>query len=191
MIVTPLIAAIALFAPQGPSLVCPTTGEAVAKAASSIDYAGVRYGTCCAGCDGPFKKDPAKALKSPALKGKTAGVSLFDPVTGLRLDAKAARGGSSDFGGVRYLFASAENKKAFDAEPKKYGTSPAKEALFCPVMKHEVASYAASGGYVDHEGVRYYVCCGGCMDGLKADPAKFVANASAAVKAPVAKNAPK
>lgn len=47
--------------------------------------------------------------------------------------------------------------------------------LFCPVMKKKIASVDAAQGYQDHEGVRYYFCCGMCPGPFKADPAKYVA----------------
>lgn len=50
------------------------------------------------------------------------GVSGYDLVA-YHTDGKASRGNGhnvSEHGGVTYLFASAENKKAFDANPDKY-----------------------------------------------------------------------
>lgn len=42
--------------------------------------------------------------------------------------------------------------------------------LFCPIMKHSIPSADKAEGFVDHEGVRYYVCCGMCLGKAKADP---------------------
>ncbi len=192
MLSTVIASLLVSFAAQGPALHCPVTGEAVpASAKASVDYNGVRYTPCCAGCAGPMKKDPVKMLKSEKLKGLVVGVGLFDPVTGLRVNAKEAKGGFSDFEGVRYMFASADSKKAFDAEPKKFGIQPEKEALFCAVMGHEVKDYASAGGYVDHAGTRYYVCCAGCMGPMKKDAAALAAKAAKEVKKPAVMDSPK
>jgi YHS domain-containing protein len=171
------------------AVVCPMTGEASPATGKAVDYNGVRYTMCCGGCDGPFKKDPVTALKNEKLKGKLVGVSLFDPVTGLRITEKAAKG-YADFNGVRYYFANADEKATFEKDAKKLTAVPAKEALFCPVMGHELKDYATSGGYVDFENVRYYTCCADCSAAMKKDPAAVAGKAKAAVKAVTAVDAP-
>jgi len=185
--ITTIIASMML---QG-GLVCPITGEAISTSAADIDFNGVRYSTCCGGCPDEFKKDPAKALKNKALDGKTVGVSLFDPVSGTRIEAKNAKGGTEDYKGVRYFFASAEDKKAFDADPKMYAAAPKKEVLYCLVMGHPVKDEASAGAYVDFEGTRYYTCCADCQAAMKKDMAAFAAKAGDKAKAPVAVDAPK
>ncbi|HVL39405.1 MAG TPA: YHS domain-containing protein [Fimbriimonadaceae bacterium] len=179
-----LLAALVL-APQG-GLACPVMGSPANDKSGAVDYAGVRYTFCCAGCDQTFAKEPAKYLKSEKVKAKTLGVSLFDPVNGRRVDAKTAKGGSADFNGVRYHFISQENRVAFEGEPKKYTQVPAKESLTCPVMGSTVASYAVAPAYADHEGVRYYLCCDGCIAPFEKDPAQFAKNASGKATAPKA-----
>ena len=47
----------------------------------------------------------------------------------------------------------------------------------CPVMKGSPVN--ASSPYVDAEGYRIYVCCGGCVAAVKADPAKYIAQLKA------------
>lgn len=171
---------------QQPKLTCPMTGEDIGTAAAVIHYNGARFETCCGGCNAPFLKNPARALKSEAVKGKVIGKSLFDPVSGVKIDEKKQAAGSSVYNGIAFYFTSAENKTKFDAAPAKYGKLPEKEALYCPVMGHAVKNYAASGAYVDHAGVRYYLCCTGCLSAMKAEPAKFAPKASKAIKAPAA-----
>ena len=187
MIITAL--ATLLIGQGAAAVVCPMTAEASPATGKAIDYNGVRYTMCCGGCDGAFKKDPAAALKNEKLKGKLVGVSLFDPVSGARIEEKNAKGGSADFNGVRYYFANADEKKEFDAEPKKFATAPKKDALFCAVMGHEVKDYASAGGYVNVGDTRYYVCCGDCLEAMKKDPAGMAAKAKN-VKAPGALDAP-
>ena len=46
----------------------------------------------------------------------------------------------------------------------------------CPVMKGSPVNKSL---YVDAEGYRIYVCCGGCIDAVKADPAKYIAQLKA------------
>ena len=40
----------------------------------------------------------------------------------------------------------------------------------CPVMGGAINKEL----YVDHEGKRIYVCCGGCIDQIKQDPQKYI-----------------
>ena len=46
----------------------------------------------------------------------------------------------------------------------------------CPVMKGSPVSKSL---YVDAEGYRIYVCCGGCEKAVKANPAKYIAQMKA------------
>lgn len=48
----------------------------------------------------------------------------------------------------------------------------------CPVMKG--SPVCRDSQYADVEGYRIYVCCGGCVGAIKADPAKYVAELQAA-----------
>ena len=56
----------------------------------------------------------------------------------------------------------------------------------CPVMKGNAINPKL---YVDANGYRIYVCCGGCIAAVKADPAKYIEQMKAAgvelEKAPV------
>ena len=46
----------------------------------------------------------------------------------------------------------------------------------CPVMKGNPVNQSL---YVDADGYRIYVCCGGCIGAVKADPAKYIAQMKA------------
>ena len=46
----------------------------------------------------------------------------------------------------------------------------------CPVMKGSPVNESL---YVDADGYRIYVCCGGCVAAVKADPAKYIAQLKA------------
>jgi YHS domain-containing protein len=170
-------------------LVCPMMGSEIHADSPAVDYNGVRYQFCCAGCDSKFMANPTEALKAEMLKDKMVGVGLFDPVSGKRITEKKAKG-SSDFAGVRFYFESEANKATFDAEPKKYGTAPKNEVMVCPVMGKKV-TYATADSYVDYNGVRYYACCGGCSPMLKQDASKFASGVAKSVQAPKAVKAPK
>jgi YHS domain-containing protein len=175
---------------QSASVVCPISGGATKADGPAIDYKGVRYTMCCNNCPTAFKNDPATALKNEKLKDKLVGVALFDPVNGLRINEKGAKGGYSDFSGVRYYFLTADEKKSFDAAPKSFTKMPEKEALYCAVMGHALKDYSSAGGYVDFENVRYYTCCADCQAAMKKDPSGFAAKAKAEVKASAAMDAP-
>jgi YHS domain-containing protein len=186
MITFTAILALALTAPavHGDPLVCPVMGAAEANHEGPFrDYNGSRYWFCCEGCDAKFEKEPMKYTDLRA-KGKAAGAFMFDPITGDRLTHDKAIEAFSDYKGVRFLFQNEANKAEFDKNPAKFGTMPKKEALYCPVGKEVVPSYAAASGFVDHDGVRYYMCCGGCETKFKAEPGKYLADAKKYVKTP-------
>lgn len=50
--------------------------------------------------------------------------------------------------------------------------------LVCPVMGTVIASKDDAVGHIDHDGKRYYFCCGGCPDEFKADPKKYAEGAN-------------
>jgi len=165
------IFAFAVVPPVAP-LHCVVTAEDVSKPAAILNFNGVRYVTCCLNCAGKFKNDPQAVVKASKSNGALIGESLFDPTTGARIDGKKAVA-SSDFEGVRFYFASAEGKKSFDAEPKKWSARPEKELVFCPIMGHALKSVSEAGGYVDVKNVRYYVCCGDCLAEAKKSTASI------------------
>jgi len=171
---TALLFAIAMAPPAAMPLHCVVTAEEVDKPNAVLDYKGVRYITCCGGCKAPFLKNPETVLKSEKTKGVLLGESLFDVTTGLRIEAKKAKAWE-DYAGVRYYFATEKGKATFDADPKKATVRPEKELVFCTVMGHEIKNLSDSGGYVDNANVRYYACCGDCMDKLRSGISDFAA----------------
>ena len=177
--ITTLVAAM-LMAPQDSSkyLTCAVNNNDSASGDLFVEYAGKRVSFCCEHCVEGFAKTPDKFLETSAKNKKTVAESYFDPTTGKKIKFDKARG-QSDYMGVRYYFASADAKTKFDADPKKFTKAPKKEALYCPVMKADVASYSKADSYVDYDGIRYYMCCAGCYEPMSKEPAKFAAPSKA------------
>lgn len=164
-----LMAAISAMTADEKPLVCAVMPDnSVNNKAAGVEYAGVKYTFCCGMCPGSFKKNPSQYVKAAADSDTVVGTSLFDAVTGARIDLKKAKF-SSDYKGTRFWFNTADEKATFDKSPAKYGVAPAKEALVCAVSGEAIADYGTSAGYVDYEGVRYYACCEGCLPSLKKD----------------------
>ncbi|CAN5696468.1 hypothetical protein BH11ARM2_BH11ARM2_37700 [soil metagenome] len=107
------------FAQSPKPLTCPVMGGTVPAGAPYTDYKGVRYAYCCPMCRATFEKRPAEVLAVARKRGGTFGVSLTDPVSGASLEAKNAVA-TSDYRGVRYLFASRANRAEFLKSPARY-----------------------------------------------------------------------
>ncbi len=162
--------------PPLPNTVCPIMGKPANDKTDFVDFKGVRYAFCCAGCPDTFAKDPTKVITNERNKGKLLGFSLFDPISKKRITLNQAKGGFSDYNGVRYLFFTEENKKKFNTNPAEFSKSPPKESLVCPVME-EKTTYSRASGYADLNNARYYFCCDGCSVTFAKDPAKYAKQA--------------
>lgn len=170
---------------------CVSTHDAYNKPFETVDYKGIRYGTCCAGCAPQFVRNPDVMIAEDQKLGKLFGESLFDMVSGARISESGAKA-HIDYKGIRYLFATKENEKTFKADPAKYTQSPKKELLHCPVFNENIANIVSAGGFVDYKGTRYYVCCGSCLAEMHKDAAKYVAKFDSQVRvAKAEKNAVK
>lgn len=184
-----ILVASLLLALQGhnvPPTLCPVTFEPAVDSAKAVDWSGIRFTFCCGSCDATFAANPKVALEKAAKADKTIGVFMFDAVSKMSIDPAKAKGGYSDYKGVRYYFENKEEKASFDAEPKNFATLPKKEALYCPINKAKVASYGKASGYADYNGVRYYFCCAGCEKPFAEEPAKFAEIAKGFVSSPAA-----
>ncbi|MFI5386773.1 MAG: YHS domain-containing protein [Fimbriimonadales bacterium] len=174
------VMAFGLIGPE-PPLHCPATlAEITGAPAIKMEYAGALFGTCCGGCDAPFAKDPVGLLAKAAKANTTVGLFGYDPVSGRKIDAKNAVA-YSDYRAIRYCFASADEKKAFDVAPGKFLSDVKAEAYMCPVTGDEMTP-ESSRGYADYKGVRYYLCCPQCTTAFRKDPAKFADSVASAVK---------
>lgn len=171
MLTTIALSAVLLM--QAQEMKCPVMGGPVAKESKIVEYAGASFSFCCPGCESNFAKTPAKFLETQAKAGNTVGTFLFDPVSRKRLEVGKAAA-TSDYKGIRYPFSTPENKSEFAANPQRFAALPAKEALYCPVGKEAVPSFSKSSDYVDHKGVRWFMCCDGCGGPFEKDPSKFL-----------------
>ncbi len=161
-----------------PQTVCPIMGHEVPAEGPRVLYKGVSYGFCCGGCEPTFKANPEKyAFKNGS---QLIGWSVYDPVARQLIGTSSQVRASSDYRGVRYYFLSEKNKAEFDREPAKYAVAPKKEAMtVCPVMGTKLSSEKLPPYYRDHNGVRYYFCCGSCPAKFDEDPAKYASKVAA------------
>lgn len=175
---------IAVLAPQGSvsGISCPIMGGKANLSTGTFDYNGVRYGFCCGGCISKFAADPHAAIANPKMKGKTLGISLFDPLSRRRIEMATAKA-FSNYAGVRFYFATVDEKRKFDKDPRGFGSLPTKEALYCPVKDRSLRDYASTVGYGDFGGVRYYFCCDECRRLFAADSAAYATLAAKHVQA--------
>src|SRR5512146_2877584 len=97
-----------------PPLYCPATLEKLTgRSPITVEYGGILFETCCVGCGNPLVRDP-KPLLAEAIKQKLpVGVFIYDPVTGLRIDAAKAPE-FMDYKSIRYFFNSKAELKTFD-----------------------------------------------------------------------------
>lgn len=179
-----IIALSAVLLGQAQSLKCPVMGGAVASNTTFVEYQGAQFGFCCPGCEGNFAKAPDKFIETQRKAGNTIGSFFFDPVTRKRIEPNKAVS-TKDHNGIRYYFASAESATAFAKSPSQFSAVPKNEALYCPVGKEAVSTYAKASDYVDFDGVRWYMCCEGCGDPFEKNPRKYLTAAALAyVKVP-------
>lgn len=168
--------------PAAPATACPVMGSPASAKVATVDYAGVRYSFCCDGCPEAFAKNPTQYLKGDKVKGKTLGTFLFDPVNRKRVTPEVAQGGYLDHAGVRYYFFNNANKAAFQRDVKAYTTTPKLENFTCPISKEKLNGYAATFAYQDVDGVRYFICCNGCIEPFAKDPKTAIAGVKADTK---------
>ena len=181
---TAFIAAAALLAADDKPTTCPVMAGNPAKAGGpAVEWAGVKFTMCCGGCDASFSKEPAKFVKAAAEKGNVVGQSLFDPVSGTRVNDPKI---TSDYKAVRYVFADEADKAKFTKDPAKYTKMPEKVVLTCAVSGEKISTYGAAAGYVDYKGVRYFACCNECLPAMQKDMSKLSEKVSSKATAAVA-----
>lgn len=164
MLVTLFVALMGAQVQSEPKIVCPVRGEPIDSKGKHVEFGSNKYWFCHSNCSSLFKKDPARYVKAAKVSGKTVGVCLFDPVSHERVEVSMAKGGTTDFEGVRYPFTSEDNKLVFKRSPSKFARVPSRESLFCVVSGEKAVTPGKAASYVDFKDVRYFVCCVGCDD---------------------------
>ena len=168
--------------------------EAATKAGKYADYEYTRYYFCCGGCPNAFDKDPEKFIKNAgvqlqkiALPDELACAVMADHK--VKLAEATEKKLFADHNGRRFYFCCAGCEPTFKADPAKFakaasvslGQIALPKEVNCAVntgAKVNVAAAIEKKAYADHNGRRYFFCCGGCPEAFKKDPAKFAANAS-------------
>jgi Cu+-exporting ATPase len=173
---------------------CAVTGKEFEKTeeTGSFEYKGETYYFCCDGCKGKFVKNPEEFLNKEGEGEHQHGEEgegehqhgeedmhgehqengkAVDPVCGMEVKKEGAEH-TFEYKGKTYYFCMASHKEKFVENPAEY-LKDADEQMTCPVSGETFAKSNAAGS-VEYEGKTYYLCCDGCMDKFKADPAKYV-----------------
>ncbi len=151
---------------------CPVMGNPVNFAVKTMTDQGPVY-FCCPMCIPKLEKDPKayaeKVAAQRAALAKRPRVQVSDPVSGKPIDKKVVL----EQKGQKIYFASADDKKTYEADPAKYAAKLADSYTYqtrCPVSGEEIDPAAFSDLPT---GQRIYFCCMDCPKELLADPAKF------------------
>lgn len=169
---------------------CAIMGSPTKATSMAVEYAGASYPMCCGGCPTAFIKEPTKFIKE-ASKGEGAiGMFMFCPISGEKLDMKTVKA-TVDYKGMRYGFCCPDCIETFKKNPAKYTATPEKESLVCAMSGEKITAYSEAAGFMDHDGIRYYTCCGDCLTAMHKDIAKALGHSKAVVTTPKAMNAPK
>ena len=159
--------------------VCPVMGGEI-DTGMFVDAEGKRIYVCCEGCIEKVKADPATYIAKLEKQGvtleKAPVAQTTCPVSGKAISLTSF----VDVEGKRvYTCCAGCNEKVkvdaatYIAKMKNAGVTIAdtpKAQTICPVMGGAINRDL----YVDANGKRIYVCCGGCIDKVKADPATYI-----------------
>lgn len=102
------------------------------------------------GCSEPASTDAPATGGTPATETSGTETPKTDDGTATPSEDKPAEG------------ATASDPTAFKGSDGK---------LVCPLMGSKMDSESDAVGHVDHEGVRYYMCCSSCLEMGQKDPA--------------------
>jgi YHS domain-containing protein len=138
----------------------------------------------------PFAVRAQDAEKKPQVPAEVACAVMTDH----KVDVKKAlaEGKYIDHEYNRYFICCDGCVPAFKKDPAKYSKNASvalasfemPKELTCavnPGSKVDVKAATEKGQFADHNGRRYYFCCGNCSAGFKKDPAKFSKSASVPV----------
>ncbi len=109
----------------------------------------------------------SKPVAAAAADGK-----VTDPVCGMTIDPKTAKGGKSTFEGQDYFFCNPKCKTKFDADPKAYVQKAS--TVVDPVCGMTIDPKTAKGGKSTFEGKDYFFCNPKCKTKFDADPKSYL-----------------
>ncbi|MEE8378652.1 MAG: YHS domain-containing protein [Candidatus Aminicenantaceae bacterium] len=171
---------------------CAVNGKEFEKTddTASFEYKGETYYFCCPGCKDKFVKNPDEFLNTEGegehqhaeeaehqhgeegMHGEhQENGKVVDPVCGMELKKEDAKH-TYEYKEKTYYFCMASCKEKFVENPEEY-LKDADEQMTCPVSGETFAKSEAAGS-MEYEGKTYYLCCAGCLDKFKADPAKYI-----------------
>lgn len=185
-----------LLADPYPLTTCPVTGEELGGMGDPViyNYKGREIRFCCQGCVKPFEKEPAKyiaEIDAQIIKDQLAHYPLDTCVVS---EAKLGDMGepvNMVWNNRLVRFCCSGCVKDFEADPTKYI-----KVLDAAVVKAQTADYPLDhcivltdekiGGKDTVDFVvanrLFRLCCQGCKDDIKADPAKYIQELDAAAK---------
>ncbi|HLI61885.1 MAG TPA: heavy metal translocating P-type ATPase [Terriglobales bacterium] len=156
----------------------PVCGMSVdpTKAASTVEHEGKLYHFCCRGCAEKFRREPEKYL---AAGPKPAAMNGMVQLGGASVQSRAVH--------MREIDSPEATSAQTDVVEPGYpaGAAVALARVVDPVcgMTVDPAKAAAT---VIHAGQTYHFCCRGCAGKFEAEPEKYLAASSTAVKARLA-----
>jgi YHS domain-containing protein len=165
-------------------ITCPISGNVPLPDSPMVDYNGARFTLCGPNCVTKFMTGTAKVMATISRSGRVTGEFLFDPVSRFRAEKSRNFIEYSDYNGVRFTFDSKENKKAFDENPRLYGTWPVRECLTDAVTGRALKNYDAAIAYADYVGVRYYFGDVSSQASFMSKPSDFAPAVSNAIRLP-------
>lgn len=120
------------------------------------------HGNCC-GTHGSDSKEKKAAAESDL---------VTDPVCGMKIDPKTAKGGKSTVAGKDYFFCSPKCKTKFDADPQPYIQKAS--TVVDPVCGMKVDPTTAKGGKSTFDSKDYYFCNPKCKAKFDSDPHSYI-----------------
>lgn len=170
-----------------PLSVCVVSGESLDEGAISVMHEGREITFCCKSCVGDFKKEPAAFVKKldamiietqfPIYPLETCPVSgealgsmgdPIDQITGNRLVRLCCSGCKDKLAANPAAFIAKLDQAVIATQAESY------PATVCPISGEALGTMGDAYDYV-HAGRLVRLCCSGCIDKFKADPAAALA----------------
>jgi Cu+-exporting ATPase len=126
---------------------------------------------------------PEETVQGIALGRPGAGRPERDPVCGMLVDPREARGGSHEHEGRTYYFCNPGCREKFAADPERFLQGPPPKVETDPVCGMKVNTATAAGMH-EHGGETYYFCSPGCREKFAADPQRYLSGKLAGPETP-------